>query len=60
MFEWWTGLHPRARKAVALILICISTGLAFDGEIWIWGWAIGAVLFMFSGPSWAEKNGYRW
>jgi hypothetical protein len=58
-FEWWGGLRPRLRIGISLLLILISTLFWLSGTIWIWGWAAGGILLMFSFPSQAEKRGYH-
>lgn len=59
LFGWWSGLSPVIRYGVALALLAISTVLYLAGTLWPWGWAVGAVLLLFAGPSDSEKRGYR-
>jgi len=59
IFEWWSGLSPWIRYGVAVILLLISTVLYFDGILWPWGWAAGAIMLLLAGPSDSEKKGYR-
>jgi hypothetical protein len=56
---WWADQSAWLRYGVALLLIALSTVLFFAGRIWIWGWVVGVVLLLFSGPSSSEKKGYR-
>ena len=51
--------QPVVRVTVALVPLAISTFLNFTGTFWPWGWAVGAVLLLFAGPSDSEKKGYR-
>ena len=59
MFGWWAGLPPILRYGVAVLFLLISTVLLLFGRIWPWGWAVGVVLLLLSGPSDSEKKGYR-
>ena len=60
IFELWYGLPPYVRAAPAVILILISTLLWFsNGVIWPYGWIVGGVLLLLSGPSDSEKKGYH-
>ena len=59
LFEWWSDLDWRIRFVPPLILIAISTILIICGILWPWGWVVGVVLLLFSGPSDSEKKGYR-
>ncbi len=59
LLESWTGLDWKIRVLVPLILLGVSTALYFCGIFWPWGWAVGVALLIFSGPSDAEKKGYR-
>jgi hypothetical protein len=59
MFEWWGGLSPWLRFGVAGFFLLVSTVLWFAGYFWPWGWAVGAVLLLFSFPSDAERKGYH-
>jgi len=43
----------------AIGFLLLSTLLFMAGVFWPWGWAMGIVLFMFSGKSSSEKKGYR-
>jgi hypothetical protein len=56
---WWTGLSPWLRFGVAGAFLLVSTVLWLVDVFWPWGWALGAVLLMFSFPSAAEKKGYH-
>jgi hypothetical protein len=56
---WWADQSAWLRYGVALLLIALSTVLFFAGRIWIWGWVVGVILLLFSGPSSSEKKGYR-
>jgi len=58
--QWWYGLPLWLRLGIALLLILISTLLWFCADrFWPWGWAMGVILLLFSGPSSSEKKGYR-
>ena len=59
MLEWWSGLPALLRYGVAVLFLLISTVLWFLGRFWPWGWAIGIVLLLLSGPSDSEKKGYK-
>jgi len=59
LFEWWGELSPWIRYGAALFFLLLSTGLWFAGWFWPYGWAVGAILLLFAGPSDAEKKGYR-
>ena len=59
LIDWWAGLTPWVRFLVPIALIAISTGLLLAGILWIWGWLVGGILLLFSGPSDSEKKGYR-
>jgi len=59
LFEWWGGQSPWIRFGVAGIFLLISTVLFFMGSFWPWGWAVGAVLLVFSFPNNAQKRGYH-
>jgi len=59
LFEWWSDLDWRIRFVPPLILIAISTILIICGILRPWGWVVGVVLLLFSGPSDSEKKGYR-
>lgn len=59
MLDWWTGLPWKLRLGVACFFLLISTVLFFAGTFWPWGWAVGAVLLIFSFPNDAEKRGYH-
>jgi len=59
MFEWFAEIPWWVRLSVALAFILASTIIWFAGYFWPWGWAVGAVLLMFSFPSDSEKKGYR-
>jgi len=41
------------------MFLLASTILWFAGYFWPWGWAVGAVLLIFSFPSGPEKKGYH-
>ena len=51
LIEWWAGLSTKAQYGIAICLILVSTILLLAGRLWIWGWAVGLVLFFFSGSS---------
>jgi hypothetical protein len=57
--DWWTGLAWKLRAGVALGFLLLSTVIFFCGSFWVWGWAIGVALLLFSFPSEAEKRGYH-
>lgn len=60
MFEWWAGLSPWIRYGVGVFFLLLSTLLFFGFDrFWPWGWGVGAILLLFSGPSDSEKKGYR-
>jgi hypothetical protein len=59
MFEWFHDIPWWLRLGVALGFILLSTVLYFAGWFWPWGWAVGLILLLFSGPTDAEKKGYR-
>ena len=60
MFEWFADIPWYIRLSIALAFILLSTALYFfANRFWPWGWAVGAVLLLFSGPSNSEKKGYR-
>ena len=58
--QWWADLPAWLRYGVSLALIGVSTYLFFfANRFWPWGWALGLVLLIFSGPSDPEKKGYN-
>ncbi len=59
LFEWWSELGPLWRYGLPVLLLAISTLLWIGGTFWPWGWAVGGVMLLFSGPSDSEKKGYR-
>ena len=60
LLEWWGGLHPGWRFGVAIFFLALSTVIFFGFDrFWPWGWAVGGLLLLFSGPSDSEKKGYR-
>ena len=59
LFEWWAELSPRVRLGVAVFFLLLSTTLFFTGVFWPWGWAVGVILLLLSGPSDPEKRGYH-
>ena len=58
-FESWSGLPRWLRVGMALIFLAVSTVLFFRDRFWPYGWAIGGILLIFSGPSDSEKKGYH-
>jgi hypothetical protein len=59
LFEWWAGLSPWIRFGIAAAFLLVSTILWLMDTFWPWGWAVGAVLLLFSFPSRTEKKGYQ-
>src|SRR5262249_1021402 len=59
ILEWGAGLRPLIRFGIAGTCLLVSTVLLLFGEVWIWGWVVGAVLLVFAFPSHAEKKGYH-
>ena len=59
MFSYWAGLPWKLRMGVALAFLLVSTVLFVMDYFWPWGWAVGAVLLIFSFPNDAEKKGYH-
>lgn len=59
MIGWWSDQSPWVRYGVAVLLLAVSTVFLLCGRFWPWGWALGAVLLLFAGPSESEKKGYR-
>ena len=57
--EWWAGLSPWLRLGIPAVLILVSTLLLVADVFWPWGWAVGTVLLLFSGPDDSERNGYN-
>jgi hypothetical protein len=47
------------RFGVAGLFLLASTALWLAGYFWPWGWAVGAVLLVFSFPSESERRGYH-
>lgn len=60
LFEWWSDLPVWLRYGVAVVFLLVSTGLYFLADLfWPWGWVVGVILLLVSGPSGPEKRGYR-
>lgn len=59
LFEWYGGLSPWIRLAVALVFIAISTALWLGNIFWPYGWAVGGVCLLLAFPSRSEKKGYH-
>jgi hypothetical protein len=59
LIEWWAGLPWWLRLGVACLFILVSTIALLAGRVWIWGWAIGIALLIFSFPSKSERKGYQ-
>ena len=57
---WWSELPAVVKYGLALGFIALSTVLYFAFKtVWMWGWLVGAVLLMLSGPSDRERRGYH-
>jgi hypothetical protein len=54
-FEWWAGLNPLVRYAVAAVLLVVGAALCYfaEGGYLVWGsyLAVGCVLLLFAGRS---------
>lgn len=60
IIEGWAGLPWWMRFGAAFAFLGFAAWIYFSsGRIWISGWAIGAILFLFSFPSGPERKGYR-
>ncbi len=59
IIEWWASQSPWIRYGVSFVLLAISTIILILGRLWIWGWVVGGILLLFSGPSDSEKKGYK-
>jgi hypothetical protein len=59
LISWYGELSPWFRFGVAGLFLLASAVLLFFGIVWIWGWAIGAVLLFFALPSKAQRRGYH-
>jgi hypothetical protein len=73
LFEWWARLPRWLRVGVALAFLLMSTILWLTipllprfffqgwlaGRLAAFGWAVGAMLLLFSFPSKSERKGYH-
>jgi hypothetical protein len=60
LIEWWADLSPWLRfGAAGAILLLATVLLLVTGRIYVWLWALGIVLLIFSFPNSARRKGYH-